>query len=73
MEAEFSQAERATFPHNCPGREFFVRNADRVLFGSDFPNIPYEYKRQVEALLEKKLGTEIEDKIFFKNAEALLS
>ena len=29
---------------------------DRILFGTDFPNIPYDYAHQVEALQRLDLG-----------------
>jgi predicted TIM-barrel fold metal-dependent hydrolase len=60
------------FVDNCPGREFFVRYQDRVVFGSDFPNIPYEYGDQVAAVRALGLGDEAEAKILRGNAERLL-
>jgi predicted TIM-barrel fold metal-dependent hydrolase len=42
----FEQA--APFPADLLGRLAALR--DRVLLGSDFPNIPYPYVRQLEAL-----------------------
>jgi predicted TIM-barrel fold metal-dependent hydrolase len=60
------------FPHPIK-REWFADHADRVLFGTDFPNIPYEWKREKEGLLDLKLGTEKESKIFFENAARLLN
>lgn len=62
-----------TFHNNCPGKNFFLEFQDRVLFGSDFPNIPYAYGDQVTALQNMQLGKEIEEKIFRGNAERLLS
>lgn len=58
-------------PPACPGREFFLRYQDRILFGSDFPNIPYAYAEQIEALKRMDLGEDIEEKIFFENARRL--
>ncbi|MBL8021598.1 MAG: amidohydrolase family protein [Leptospirales bacterium] len=60
------------FENNCPGREFFVRYQDRILYGSDFPNIPYDYAEQASAIRALKLGPEIEGKIFETNAMKLL-
>lgn len=60
------------FEHNCPGRPFFLRYQDRILFGSDYPNIPYEYQEQVDALRAFQLGEGIEEKILRGNAERLL-
>ncbi len=60
------------FHNNCPGREFFLRNHDRILFGSDFPNVPYPYGDQKAAITRLGLGPAIEDSIFFGNARRLL-
>ena len=60
-------------PNNCPGREFFLKNQDRILFGSDFPNIPHAYSNQVAALRKLNLGENIERKIFNDNALNLLA
>jgi len=60
------------FPNNCPGREFFSRYQDRILFGSDFPNIPHAYSNQVTALKKLNLGKTIERKIFNDNTLNLL-
>lgn len=60
------------FRNNCPGRDFFVRFQDRIVFGSDFPNIPYEYADQVSALRALGLGADIERKLFSENARRLL-
>lgn len=61
------------FANNCPGREFFLRYSRRVLFGTDFPNVPYEYSVQVQALKVFQLGPEIEQMIFQDNARRLLA
>lgn len=60
------------FEHNCPGREFFEKYQDRILFGSDFPNIPYHFEDQVEGIKNFQLGKEIEDKIYSKNLKKLI-
>jgi len=60
------------FSNNCPGREFFLNHQDRILFGSDFPNIPYAYGDQVAALQRFNLGATVERKIFHDNALNLL-
>jgi hypothetical protein len=60
------------FPNICPGRQFFIDHQDRILFGSDFPNIPYDYSYQVEAIKKLKLGESVERKIFHDNAAKLL-
>jgi predicted TIM-barrel fold metal-dependent hydrolase len=60
------------FEDSCPGREFFAKFQDRVLYGSDFPNIPYEYSAQPQSLRRLALGPEVEAKIFHDNAVRLL-
>jgi hypothetical protein len=60
------------FADNSPGRDFFVRYQDRILFGSDFPNIPYPYADQLEALSQLELGETALAKIFAGNAICLL-
>jgi len=62
----------SAFANNCPGRGFFLENQNRILFGSDFPNIPYEYSSQIKALKMLDLGETIERKIFNENAVKLL-
>jgi hypothetical protein len=60
------------FHHNHPGRDFFLRYQDRILFGSDFPNVPYDYDQQPAALRRLELGPEVEAKLFAANAHRLL-
>lgn len=60
------------FANNCPGRGFFERFADRVLLGTDFPNIPYDYQQQLDAIKAFGLGPQAESAIFGGNAAALL-
>ena len=45
---------------------------DRVVFGSDFPNIPYRWETAVETLLELRLGRALEEKLFYTNAARIL-
>lgn len=63
----------AGFEGNCPGVDFYRRHADRILFGSDFPNIPYIYKDQVRGIRELGLGSAAEQRIYRDNALALLA
>ena len=46
--------------------------ADRILLGSDFPNIPYDYAHQLEALERLDLGEEWLRKVCWENASALI-
>ena len=45
--------------------------SDRILFGSDFPNIPYDYKNSVLGWLDRAMERLFYEKIFYKNAEKL--
>ncbi len=41
---------------------------DRIMFGSDFPNIPFDYKTCIDSILNLGLNKDILEKIFWKNA-----
>ena len=41
---------------------------DRVMYGSDFPNIPYEWDRELKILAQSRLSKNQLDHILFKNA-----
>jgi len=45
---------------------------DRVVFGSDFPNIPYRWETAVDAILDLRLGRALEEKLLCTNAARLL-
>jgi len=45
---------------------------NRILLGSDFPNIPYPYLNQLQALADLGLGTEWLRPVCYQNAVALL-
>ncbi len=45
---------------------------DRVLYGSDFPNIPYTLESAVQAVLDLRLGQALEQKLLCTNAARLL-
>lgn len=46
---------------------------DKVLFGTDFPNIPYPYLHALDVLLDLGLGADWERKVLHDNAAGLLS
>lgn len=46
--------------------------SDRILYGSDFPNIPYDGLTEIRAIESSPLTKEAKDKIFFQNAMRLL-
>ena len=45
---------------------------DRVVFGSDFPNIPYSVESAIQTIVDLRLGRALEEKIFSTNAARLL-
>ncbi|BDE12836.1 putative amidohydrolase [Mycobacterium kiyosense] len=47
--------------------------ADKVLFGSDFPNIPYPYHHAVESVVALGLGDQWSRKVLFHNAFELFN
>jgi predicted TIM-barrel fold metal-dependent hydrolase len=46
---------------------------DRVVFGSDFPNIPYRVESAVQSILDLRLGRALEEKLLCTNAARLLN
>lgn len=49
-----------------------ARYQDRILFGSDFPLIPYDYEEERRWAWERGLSDPVRDKIFYANAAAFL-
>jgi predicted TIM-barrel fold metal-dependent hydrolase len=45
-----------------------VRHQDRILFGSDFPLIPYDYEEERRWALDRGLSETVRQKIFRANA-----
>ena len=41
---------------------------DRILYGSDFPNIPYEWDRELKILAAENISDEALERITYKNA-----
>ncbi len=48
-----------------------VRYADRILFGSDFPNLPYPYDEERGGLWARGLPRDVYERIFHANARRL--
>jgi predicted TIM-barrel fold metal-dependent hydrolase len=48
-----------------------VRYRDRIVFGSDFPNLPYPYDEERRGLWARDLPLEVYRRIFYENARAL--
>ncbi|HEX5037702.1 MAG TPA: amidohydrolase family protein [bacterium] len=60
------------FPIEIPW-EKIEKFSDRILYGSDFPNIPYEADAEMKAIRRSPLGLDAQEKIFSKNARRLLA
>ena len=65
----FTEAQHP-FPESL--REALPERGDRVLFGTDFPNIPYPYLEALDAVLDLGLGAEWERAVLHDNAARLL-
>jgi predicted TIM-barrel fold metal-dependent hydrolase len=57
----------------CPKPEVLLSYQDKILFGSDFPNIPYSYEDQILGLLDLDLSRSFYENIFYKNAKKLFN
>jgi uncharacterized protein len=62
--------QMAPFPRELLPR--LAELADKVLLGSDFPNIPYRYAHQLESLERLGLGEQWLRKVCWDNANALI-
>jgi len=51
-----------------PDVEILRRHPDRILYGTDYPNLPYEWDRELRALRKLGLPKHDEEKILAKNA-----
>ena len=54
-------------------RELLRANAERIVYGTDFPNIPYAYGAERAGVESLELGPAAEQAIFYDNAARLLS
>ncbi len=50
---------------------FLARRPERVLYGTDFPNLPYAWDREARRLMTKNLDDETREQLFSKTASAL--
>ena len=48
-------------------RRFLMRYQDRIMFGTDFPNLPYAWDREIRRLIELKLSDATLERILGKN------
>jgi len=51
--------------------ERFVKHADRILYGTDYPQIPPSVETELKKFLTLNLGEEIQRRILFENARKL--
>ncbi len=56
-----------------PKAEDLLSYQDKILFGTDFPNIPYEYKNATRGLLDMDLPRNFYEKIFYWNAKKIFN
>lgn len=54
-----------------PKAEELISYQDRIIYGSDFPNIPYNYELSTKGLLKMNLSKKIYEKIFYGNAKRI--
>ncbi len=45
--------------------------SDRLMFGSDYPNIPYPYQNAISSWLDRGMSTSFYQKLFYQNAQRL--
>lgn len=65
---DFSE-QGAPFPVELRPR--LVDLGDKILFGSDYPNIPYPYTEALDALVRLELGDDWLRGVLYENAAAL--
>lgn len=58
------------FPFKIPW-EKIEQYSDRILYGSDAPNLPYPLDREIKVLQASPLSPEAQERIFYKNATKL--
>jgi predicted TIM-barrel fold metal-dependent hydrolase len=54
------------------GGELLEKYRDRIVYGSDFPNLLFPREAEIEGLLDYKLSQEFYEKIFYENGTALI-
>lgn len=52
-------------------REMLIEHADRILFGTDYPHIPFDMEWEVRSILKMDLGENVLRRILFENAAQL--
>lgn len=54
------------------GESYLERHRDRILYGSDFPNLLFPREDEIDHLLSFNLSREFYDRVFLKNGLALI-
>lgn len=54
------------------GNAFLEAHKDRILYGSDFPNIILPREDEIEGLLSRNLSQEFYDRVFYENGRRLI-
>lgn len=67
----FTEFTEQTDPFPADARPALTELADKVLFGSDFPNIPYPYRHALESITALGLGDQWCRGVLHDNARAL--
>lgn len=52
----------------APSRDWILKHHRRILYGTDFPILPYDYDRERRCILDLALGAEAEEAMFWGNA-----
>jgi predicted TIM-barrel fold metal-dependent hydrolase len=68
----FTDFQERSAPFPAVLRPRLADAADRILLGSDFPNIPYPYRHQLQALARLELGPDWLRAVCHDNAARLL-
>jgi len=67
----FTRFTEALHPFPAEARDLLGEMGERVLFGSDFPNIPYSYLEAVDSVLGLGMGEEWARNVLRENARRL--
>jgi len=72
FDTSFSFLPKADLVFNL-GKECLEQNRDKILYGSDFPNLIYPREDEINCLFDFGLSEEFYRKIFFENGLRLIS
>ncbi|MGA6206776.1 amidohydrolase family protein [Nocardia testacea] len=64
----FTDFAEADVPFPAADRHRLLDHGDRIMFGSDFPNIPYPYRHAVQALERLELGEDWLRRVCYRTA-----